>query len=89
MNDKTKDMETIDSRVLDNVSGGWEDPDGAINGCGGEPCKPSCKPSDCVLIDTKDGLFWRTNHYYLCKKCGNTFMKGWPLNGADNSLLYK
>ena len=84
MEDKIKDMEamesvesakSLDSRELEAVSGGWEE--------------PRCKNSDCVLIDTKDGVFWRTNHYYRCKKCGNYFMKGWALDGADNSLLYK
>lgn len=98
MEDKIKDMEamesvesakSLDSRELEAVSGGWEEPDGSISEAGGEPCKPRCKNSDCVLIDTKDGVFWRTNHYYRCKKCGNYFMKGWALDGADNSLLYK
>ena len=98
MEDKIKDMEAmesaesvkgLDSQALDAVSGGWEEPDGSISEAGGEPCHPRCKNSDCVLIDTKDGVFWRTNYYYRCKKCGNYFMKGWALDGADNSFLHK
>lgn len=87
MEDKIKDMEAMESQALDAVSGGWEEPDGAISEAGGEPCKPRCKNSDCVLIDTKAGVLWKTNHYYRCKKCGRYFMKGWALDGADNSLL--
>ena len=79
MEDKLKDMKAmesaesvkaLDSQALDAVSGGWEEPDGSISEAGGEPCHPRCKNSDCVLVDTKDGVFWRTNYYYRCKKCG-------------------